>query len=69
MSKASGRRVSMLLLCTLPPYGGCTLEQSRQAPKSPSYLNSFQYCLLTAYPAHLAKLVPECKAYPPGSTI
>jgi hypothetical protein len=69
MSKPSSRRVSMLLLCTLLPYGGFTLEQSREAPKSPSYLNGSQCCLPTAYAADLAKIVPDSKACPPGSTI
>jgi hypothetical protein len=69
VSKSANKQLCMLLLCTSLLYCGCSLEQKRQAPKIPTYVNSFQYCLPTAYAADMAELVPECKAYPPGSTV
>jgi hypothetical protein len=68
-SKRANKTLFMLLLCTSLLYFGCSLEQKREAPKIPTYVNSFQYCLPTAYAADVATLVPECKASPPGSTV
>ena len=69
ISNRANKQLCMLLLFTSVLYGGCSLEQKGEAPKIPSYVNSFQYCLPTAYAADVAELVPECKAYPPGSMV
>jgi len=69
ISNRVNKPLCILLLFTSVLYGGCSLEQKREAPKIPSYVNSFQYCLPTAYAADVADIVPECKAYPPGSTV
>jgi hypothetical protein len=66
------RQLSAVLLVSVSVlYSGCTTlpKQTGETQKIPQFANSFQLCLPTVYAPDVAKLVPECRPYPPGSKV